>query len=111
VTSGQLKAIAVTSAERTPVLPALPTIAEAGLPGYALGTWFGFLAPTGTPPAIIARLHDAIARIVGSDDIRQRFAAIGFEAASSTPADFAAHIKAETASFARIAQTAGIKPE
>jgi tripartite-type tricarboxylate transporter receptor subunit TctC len=111
VRSGQLKAIAVTSAERTPVLPELPTVAEAGLPGYAIGTWFGLLAPAGTPPAVIARLHDATARIVAGDDIRERFATIGFEAISDSPAGFAQHIRAETENFARIAQAAGIQPE
>jgi tripartite-type tricarboxylate transporter receptor subunit TctC len=111
VRSGLLKAIAVTSAERTPVLPDLPTIAEAGLPGYALGTWFGLLAPTGTPPSVIATLHDETARIVAGDDIRERFAAIGFEAVSDTPDEFARHIKAETENYARIAKAAGIQPE
>jgi tripartite-type tricarboxylate transporter receptor subunit TctC len=111
VRSGQLKAIAVTSAERTKVLPELPTVAEAGLPGYALGTWFGLLAPAGTPPDVIATLHDATARIVAGDDIGERFAAIGFEAISSSPADFARHIKTETENYARIAQVAGIQPE
>jgi tripartite-type tricarboxylate transporter receptor subunit TctC len=111
VKSGQLRAIAVTSSERTPVLPELPTVAESGLPGYAIGTWFGLLAPAGTPPEVITRLHDETARIVGGDDIRQRFAAIGFEATSNSPAEFAAHIAAETAKFAAIAKAAGIQPE
>jgi tripartite-type tricarboxylate transporter receptor subunit TctC len=111
VRSGRLKAIAVTSAERTPVLPELPTVAEAGLPGYALGTWFGLLAPAGTPPDVIARLHDETARIVALDEMRERFAALGFEAVACSPAAFAQHIKAETDNFARIAKVAGIRPE
>jgi tripartite-type tricarboxylate transporter receptor subunit TctC len=111
VRAGKLKALAVTSAARTPVLPELPTVAEAGLPGYALGTWFGLLAPAGTPPEILAILHDAAVAIVASDDIRSRFAAIGFEAASCSPDAFARHIRAETDNFARIAKAAGIDPE
>jgi tripartite-type tricarboxylate transporter receptor subunit TctC len=111
VRAGKLKALAVTSAARTPVLPELPTVAEAGLPGYALGTWFGLLAPAGTPPEILAILHDAAVAIVASDDIRSRFAAIGFEAASCSPDAFARHIRAETDNFARIAAAAGIHPE
>ena len=111
VRAGKLKALAVTSAARTPVLPELPTVAEAGLPGYALGTWFGLLAPAGTPPEIVAILHDAAVAIVASDDIRTRFATIGFEATSCSPLAFANHIRAETANFARIAAAAGIHPE
>ncbi len=111
VKARRLKALAVSTAARSPLLPEVPTISESGLPGFEIGTWFGLLAPAGTPPDIINRLNAATRKVVDAPDLRERIAAQGLDARSSTPAEFAAHIKAELAKFARLVPAAGIKPE
>jgi tripartite-type tricarboxylate transporter receptor subunit TctC len=95
VKAGKLRALAVTGAQRTPVMPDLPTIEEAGgLKGYDISTWWGLLAPAGTPPAIVNRLSATMAKIVALPDIKERFAALGIEPAAITPEQFATLIKA-----------------
>ena len=111
IKAGKLRALGVTSAARSPALPAVPTIAEAGLPGYEATQWFGVLAPAGTPRAIIDRLHQEIARIVRAPEMRERLSTEGTEAVGGTPEEFAALIKAETEKWARVIRDAGIKPE
>jgi len=112
VKAGKLKALAVSSGQRTAVMPDLPTVAEAtGFKDYEITTWWGMLAPAGTPAEAIGRLAAAMAKIAQMPDIRDRFGALGLEAASSTPEQFAAFIKAEIAKFSKLAQAAGVKPE
>ena len=112
IKAGKLRALAVTSAQRTPVMPDLPTIAEAGgLKDFDISTWWGLLAPAGTSPEAVNRLAAAMAKIAAMPDIKARFGELGVEAAANTPEQFGAFIKAEIQKFAALAKLAGIKPE
>lgn len=112
IKSGKLKALAVTSAQRTSVLPELPTIAEAGgLKDYDVSTWWGLLAPAGTPQEVVSLLSGAMAKIAAMPDIKESFGALGIEPAANTPEQFAAFIQAEMQKFAKLAKLAGVKPE
>ena len=111
VKAGRLRAIAMTGAKRSPAIPNVPTVAESGLPGYEIATWWGMLAPAGTPPDAINRLAAAMAKIAQLPDIKDRFGALGLEAASNTPDQFAAFIRSEIAKFGKLAKAAGVKPE
>lgn len=112
IKSGKLKALAVTSAQRTSVLPELPTIAEAGgLKDYDISTWWGLLAPAGTPQEVVSLLSGAMAKIAAMPDIKESFGALGIEPAANTPEQFTAFIQAEMQKFAKLAKLAGVKPE
>ena len=110
VKSGKLRPVAVTTAHRSLALPELPTIAESGVPGYEAATWYGLLAPAGTPKAIVGRLHAEIVKILATDT-RQQLVAQGFEPVGNTPAEFAAYIKSEITKWGKVIRDAGIKPE
>jgi tripartite-type tricarboxylate transporter receptor subunit TctC len=109
IKGGKLRALAVTSASRAPALPDTPTIAESGLPGFEASSWFGLLAPAGTPPAIIAKLNTEIATWLASPEAREKLLALGATAAGGTPEDFARHIQQETAKWAKVAKDSGAK--
>ena len=109
VRSGRLRALGVTGAKRSPTIPDVPTIAEAGLPGYEQSAWHGLLAPSGTPPAIIGKLHTEVARILQLPDMAERFTAQGVDVIGSSPAEFAAFIQQDIAKYAKIVKTAGIR--
>jgi tripartite-type tricarboxylate transporter receptor subunit TctC len=109
--TGRLRIIATTGATRTQVTPEIPTIAEAGVPGYDFDSWTGFLAPTGTPPAIVAQVHTEAARISKLPDIRERLTAAGFELVGSSPEAFAAIIRDNNARLGKVIRDAGIKAE
>jgi len=109
--SGKVKALAVTTAKRASLLPEVPTLAEAGLPGFEIGSWFGLLAPAGTPAAIVSRLNAETVKVLGRSDVQATLGAQGLELAPGSPEQFAAHIKSEIAKFTRIAKAAGIKAE
>jgi len=109
--AGKLRALAVTTAKRAPSLPDVPTLAEAGVPGFEIQSWFGLLAPAGTPAPIIARLNAETVKVLGRTDVRQTLGAQGLELAPGTPEQFAAHIRSEIDKFTRIARAAGIKAE
>ena len=111
VKSGRLKALAVSMKKRSPLLPDVPTIDDSGLQGFEIGTWFGLLAPAGTPADIVNRLNGALIKIVGTADFRERMSAQGMDPMSSTPAEFSAYIRSELAKFQKIVQTAHIQPE
>jgi tripartite-type tricarboxylate transporter receptor subunit TctC len=111
VRSGKLRLLAVGTKSRSALVPEVPTVAEAGVPGYESSTAFGVLAPARTPPAAIARLNQELVKILRSPEIREKMAAEGVEAVGSTPQEYAAHIKAELASYARIVKAAGIKAD
>ena len=111
VQAGKLRALAMTSPKRSAILPDLPTLDEAGLKGYALGTWWGLLAPAGTSKTMIDRLAASMAKATSVAAIKERFTKLGFEAQGSTPAEFAAFIKEEVARYAEIAKAAGIEPK
>ena len=109
VKAGKLKPLAVGGATRSPTLPEVPTMAEAGLPAYQSAGWFGLLAPAGTPQAIIARLHRAVADTVTAPETKQHLLNVGGEGASNTPEAFARFIRAQLALHRKIVQELGIK--
>jgi len=111
VKTGKLRPVAVTTDKRSQTLPELPTIAEAGVKGYEASTWYGLLAPAGTPQPVIARLHDEVVRVLKTPDMREKFASQGFEPAGTTPAEFAAYIKAEIAKWGKVIRDAGIRAD
>ncbi len=111
IKTGRLRALGVTSARRAAGAPDIPTIAEAGVPGYEAVQWYGVLAPAGTPRAIVTRLHAQIVRVLQLPEIRQRFSTDGAEAVGSSPEEFTAFIRAETAKWAQVIKAAGIRPE
>ena len=110
IKSGKLKALAVTSRTRSPLLPQLPTLEEAGVKGYEVNTWFGFVAPAKTPPEAIDRLHDAIAKAVADPAVRDKLAAQGFELAPvEPPAAFTRLIRGDTEKWPPIIKASGAK--
>ena len=111
IAAGRVRALAVTSPRRSPVAPDLPTMAEAGVPGVEVVSWFGILAPAGTPPAIVNFLNAEIVKAMQSPEVRTVMAGLGAEAITNTPQEFAAYISAERAKWAEVVQKAGIKPE
>ena len=111
VRSGRLRAIAVTTASRTPAAPDVPTFAESGVPGYDHGPWNGMFAPAKTPPAILSKIHAEVARALQLPDVRKTFANEGVEVVASSPAEFAATVRNELAMWPRVVKAAGIKPE
>ena len=109
IKEGKVIALGVTTAARSAVLPDIPTIAEAGVPGYRWDTWFGLLAPAKTPRPLIARLNREITRILDLPEVRGRWVALGAESVPVTPAQFDKLIAEQSATFARLARAAGIK--
>jgi tripartite-type tricarboxylate transporter receptor subunit TctC len=111
IKAGKVKPLAVTATRRASLLPEVPTMEEAGLPGFVITSWFGLLAPAGTPAPVIARLNAETVKVLGRADVKATLGAQGLEVASSTPEQFAEHIKREIARFTKIAKAAGIKAE
>ena len=112
VRAGKLRAYGVTSAKRSPGAPEIPTIAEAGLPGYDAVTWFGVLAPAGTPRAIVTLLHTNVVRAVNDAGVRKRFVDDGADPSpSASPEAFAVLIRGEVRKWAKVIRDAGIQPE
>jgi len=111
IQSGRLRALAVIAPQRLAVLPDVPTAAEAGLPTYEVTTWYGVLAPAGTPKPIVAKLNAEIARVMQAPDLHDRFAAIGIQVRTSTPEEFAAFIRQEMAKWAKVVREAGLKAD
>ena len=109
--SGKLRAIAVTSSKRSSLLPAVPTVAEAGLPGYDISSFYALLVPAGTPREIVNRLADATAKAVAAPELRDKILAAGSEPASSTPEELLQIVKESAAKYDRIIKAANIKPE
>ena len=109
--SGKARALAVTSAKRTQLVPDMPTIAEAGLPGYGLENSWGVVAQKGVPKPILAKLNAEIVRVHNLPDVKERYATMGLEAISSTPEAFSAFIRADEAKFAKIIKATGAKVE
>ena len=111
VRSGKLRALAVTATKRSPLLPELPTVAEAGLPGFDVSAWFGMLVPAATPKPVVDRLHGEIVKALRDPALRERLEALGFEIVGSTPEEFAARIGTETTRWARIIKESGAKAD
>jgi tripartite-type tricarboxylate transporter receptor subunit TctC len=111
VRAGRLRALGVTSAQRVGGIPEVPTIAEAGVPGYESLQWYGLLAPTGISRDIVARLHKVAVAILRAPDIVERLARDGGEVVASTPEQFGAYLRAETEKWAKVAKDTGLQPE
>jgi tripartite-type tricarboxylate transporter receptor subunit TctC len=111
IDSGRLRALAVTGTRRIAALPDVPTVMEAGVPGYVALQWYGLLAPTGTPPAIIARINAEAIMALQTDELKRKLAADGAEPVGSTPAEFAKLIKDELDKWTRVARAARIEPQ
>jgi tripartite-type tricarboxylate transporter receptor subunit TctC len=111
IQGGHLRALATGGAKRSPILPELPTIAEAGVPGYVASDWWGILAPAGTPAPIIAKLHGAIEEVLRSADTKKNLDEQGATPLYMTTAEFGAYIKDEMTKWGPVVQKAGIKPE
>jgi len=109
IKAGKLKALAVTTSERAPALPDVPTIAESGLPGFEASSWFGLLAPAGTPREIVLKINGEIARWVATPEAKEKMTAIGANAKGGTPEDFVRHIADETAKWQKVVKESGAK--
>nr|MDQ2735779.1 tripartite tricarboxylate transporter substrate-binding protein [Pseudomonadota bacterium] len=111
IKSGKVRAIAVSSAKRSSLMPDLPTVAESGgLPDFEVSVWVGILAPAGTPSDIVARLSHELTKIVRLPEMRQQLAALGAEPATANPAQFASYIRSENEKWSKVAKAAKIVP-
>ncbi|MBB1634342.1 tripartite tricarboxylate transporter substrate binding protein [Cupriavidus sp. UME77] len=111
VKGGKVRPLAVTTAKRSSAAPQVPTMAQAGLPGYETSTWGGVLAPAGTPKAVVDKLNAEINKALASPDVRERLQNAGIEPAGGTPAQFASFLQVEMGKWAKVAKDAGIQPE
>ena len=111
VRAGKLRALAVSTAQRSPLAPELPTVAEAGVPGYEFSGWFGIFAPAATPREIVNKIAAAAVKAVQSPDLRERLSQQGFMAVASGPEQFAAFFRGEVAKWARVVKEGGLQPQ
>jgi tripartite-type tricarboxylate transporter receptor subunit TctC len=109
--SGKLRALAVTASKRSPLVPDLPTLDEAGLKGYEIVGWNGLFVPAGTPRAIVSLLHTTTAKAIAQPDLKERLATLGAEGVGSSPGEFKAFVQTEIAKWARVVREAGLKVE
>lgn len=109
VKAGKLRALAVTGATRSPQLPDMPTVAEAGVPDFEAGTWFAVFAPAGTPPVIVKQLNSDIVNVLNLPEVKERFYQLGAEPRSGTPEQLAALLKRDMTKWAKVIQDAGIR--
>ena len=111
VRAGRVKALAVTTAKRSSLAPELPTVAESGLAGFDISTWFGIFAPAGTPREAVARLHAEFTRALAAPDVREKMINLGAEPVGNTPAEFATYIRAEADKYARVIKASGARAD
>jgi tripartite-type tricarboxylate transporter receptor subunit TctC len=111
VRSAKLRGLGVTTARRSSMAPEIPTIAEAGVPAYEASSWYGLMAPAGTPREIVARLNADTVQVLRRPDVKERFATTDMEPTSSTPEQFAAHVRDEIAKWGKIVKATGMRPE
>ena len=111
VKAGRLRALAQSGATRSAIAPDLPTVVEAGVPGYEVMVWFGLVAPAGTPREIVMKLNAEVLKILAMPDVRERFFAQGVEPMGSTPEQFGDHIRSQMAKWAKVVRDAGVKAE
>ena len=111
IKNGRVRALAVTTSQRSPLVPDIPTLAEAGLPGFETVAWFGLFAPAGTPRDIVERIQGEVAKIVQVPNIRERIVALGGEPVGNTPEAFAAIVRSDIAKWKQVAKTANISAD
>jgi tripartite-type tricarboxylate transporter receptor subunit TctC len=109
VRAGKVKALAVTTSKRSALAPELPTIAESGLPGFDINTWFGIFVPAATSREVVERLHAEFTRALAAPDVRERMLNLGAEPVGSTPEEFAVYIRSEAAKYARVIKASGAR--
>ena len=107
--AGKSRALAVTTARRSTLAPDLPTVAESGLPGFDISTWFGVFAPAGTPKDALDRLHAEFTKALAAPDVREKMANLGAEPVGNKPEEFAAYIKSEADKYAKVIKASGAK--
>jgi tripartite-type tricarboxylate transporter receptor subunit TctC len=105
--TGRLRGLAVTTAARSGLVPQLPTVAESGVPGYEAGSWYGIIAPAGTPRVVILRLNREITAVLATPEFREQLMAVGADPMPTTPETFAAHIKADISKWAKVIKLSG----
>lgn len=111
VQSGQLRALAVSTAERSAIVPDLPSMAESGVPDFDLNSWNGYFGPAGLPPEVVAKLNDAIKQVVAKPDVRKRLAGLGFDAFSSSPEAFGQFVGEQRDLWGKLIRDAGIEQQ
>jgi tripartite-type tricarboxylate transporter receptor subunit TctC len=111
VKAGKLRALAITSATRSAMVPDVPTVSEAGVPGYEVGVWFGIVAPAGTPLAVLAKLNTELNRMLAMPDVKQKFADQGVEPVGGPPERFAEHLKVQIEKWTKVVKESGAKVE
>jgi len=111
VKAGKLRALAVSSGQRSPFLPQLPTVAESGVPAFDVSVWFGVVVPTGTPTTVVSRLNAEINRILKLPDVVELFHGQGVEPRGGTPAEFASFLRAQTMAWSKVVKDSGVKAE
>jgi tripartite-type tricarboxylate transporter receptor subunit TctC len=111
IKGGRVRAMAITNSKRFPLLPELPTVAEAGIPGFAVNNWCGVFVPAGTPAEVVARLNAELVKVLAMPDVRKRLLDNGIGAVANTPEQFAAYIRAETTKWAAVIKDANVKVE
>jgi len=111
VKAGKARGLAVTTAQRSPVAPELPTVAESGVERYDVSSWQALVAPAGTPPGVVAQLNEAVAKVLASAEVRELFARQGAQPTGSTPAELEAFVRAEVARWRKVAADAGVTPQ
>ena len=111
IEAGKVRAFGVSTATRSGSMPDIPSLAEAGVPGYEAVQWYGFLAPAGTPAAIITQIHAESMKALNSADMKEKLANDGAEPSPTSPEEFAAHIRNELEKWRKVAKAAGIEPQ
>ncbi len=111
IQAGRLRGLAVSRAQRSPAMPEVPTVAEAGVPGYEAIEWNGVVVPAGTPPAVVRRIHQALSRVLALPAVKERIVAVGAEVVGSSPEEFTAFIRSELASWAKVIKEVGVTVE
>jgi len=109
VKSGRVRALGISSLKRSPQLPEIPTIAEAGVPGFEAENWFGMFAPAGTPKPVVKRVSDALVKVVRGSDVKSKFEALGADPVGSTPEAFAAFLRRDMQRYATVVKVSGAK--
>jgi tripartite-type tricarboxylate transporter receptor subunit TctC len=111
IKSGRLRPLGVTGAKRSPLMPNLPTIAEAGVPGYEASTWYGLVAPAGTPKHVVGRLHTGMVKALGVPEVRHQLVSQGADPVGNSPAEFESIIRADIVKWAKVVKASGARPD